>query len=181
MYSFLNSQFWTNNEKSALHKESQQCPHHKIAVVSQQCQEQVSTVLKLSSWLFLRSYCAYWLIHVYYFTNIYTNKWWKINIKIALTCLRVNTPSSWCINTKTCQSNFNTNFTLLICAYIGIIININSPHDLHPRLHSMQSFIPKNLTKMAKNKISHFQNGKFHASKALLCMLYHTCWLRTSN
>ena len=26
---------------------------------------------------------------------------------------------------------------------------------------------------MAKNETSHFQNGKSHASKALLCMLFH--------
>jgi alpha/beta superfamily hydrolase len=39
-------------------------------------------------------------------------------------------------------------------------------HDLHPTLNCMQSLIPKNLTKTAKNETSHFYNGK-------LCMLYH--------
>jgi len=31
----------------------------------------------------------------------------------------------WCKNTETCRSNFNINFVLLLCAFVGILININ--------------------------------------------------------
>ena len=31
----------------------------------------------------------------------------------------------WCINTETCRSNFIINFILLVCAYVGKIINVN--------------------------------------------------------
>jgi hypothetical protein len=48
------------------------------------------------------------------------------------------------------------------------LLGQKSPHDLHPRLHHTQSLIPKNLTKTAKNETSHFHNGKFHSSKALV-------------
>ena len=33
-------------------------------------------------------------VFYYYNTNIYINKWCKIDIKITLTCFSVNTPSS---------------------------------------------------------------------------------------
>ena len=44
--------------------------------------------------LSLCSYCELWLISVYYYTNKCTYKQYKIDIKIALTCFGVNTPSS---------------------------------------------------------------------------------------
>jgi hypothetical protein len=34
------------------------------------------------------------------------------------------TPCRWCINTETCRSNSNIKFTLLICAYFGIVTTL---------------------------------------------------------
>ena len=44
--------------------------------------------------LILSVLCLFWLISVYYYTNICTNKWCKIYIKATATCFGVNTPSS---------------------------------------------------------------------------------------
>jgi hypothetical protein len=44
-------------------------------------------------------------------------------------------------------------------------------HDLHPTLNRMQSLIPKNLTKTAKNATSHLYNDKFNASQTVVCAI----------
>ena len=36
----------------------------------------------------------HWGLNIYYFTNIYTNKLYKVNTEITATCFSVNTPSS---------------------------------------------------------------------------------------
>jgi hypothetical protein len=60
----------------------------------------------LSQWHATRLYFIFLVIHNFSWHNLWT-------------------PWRWCINTETCCSNIDINFTLLICAYVGIIININ--------------------------------------------------------
>ena len=44
----------------------------------------------------------------------------------------------WCINTETCRIYFNIHFTLLICAYDGILINNTIPYfRFSPEFHQV--------------------------------------------
>jgi hypothetical protein len=51
----------------------------------------------------LCSYRAYWLTYIYYFTNICTNKYYKINIETTASCFGEYSQSSGsCVN-KSCE------------------------------------------------------------------------------
>jgi hypothetical protein len=51
----------------------------------------------------LCSYRAYWLTNIYYFTNICTNKYYKINIEITASYFGENSQSSGSCVKKSCE------------------------------------------------------------------------------
>jgi len=50
--------------------------------------------------------------------------WYVIFVYLCVTQLVNSLKVVYCINTETCRSNLNINFTLPVCAYVGVIKNI---------------------------------------------------------